>query len=165
MEKVVFSIALNQRDSALEVLEPSIQKLERWWRKQLKLIRWQIQKLKRWWRKQLKLIREQIQKIGREYFGYGADPSTLGSGVLKIAEFICTKEYYEWVVRKIGDMRQEYGDALNSGRKAKAWFVLIRSYLALVWDIVGPLIEFILRIIIKVSLEDIILHHPAPAQA
>jgi hypothetical protein len=68
-----------------------------------------------------------------------------GSLVLKVAEFLCTKKVYERVfLQAVLDMRGEYNEALSSGRKEKAQWVLIRSYLALTWSVTLQVIEFLL---------------------
>ena len=59
-----------------------------------------------------------------------------GSLVLKVAEFLCTKKVYERVfLQAVLDMREEYNEALSSGRKRKARWVLIRDYIALAWTV------------------------------
>ena len=56
-----------------------------------------------------------------------------GSFVLKIAEFVCSPKTYQRVfLPVVKDMREEYNEALFTGRREKARLVLIRGYLALV---------------------------------
>lgn len=56
-----------------------------------------------------------------------------GSWVLRMSEFLCTKNLYERVfLQSILNMREEYFDALAKGRKEKAQWVKVRGYIALI---------------------------------
>jgi hypothetical protein len=71
--------------------------------------------------------------------------SAPGSLVLKVAELLCSRKDYERVfLQTVLDMREEYNEALFQGRKRKAQWVLIRSYLYLAWSVTLQIIEFLL---------------------
>jgi hypothetical protein len=98
--------------------------------------------------KLVKLIEVKWSEVARK--PAKAITSPPGSLVLKVTDFLCTKKVYERVfLQAVLDMREEYNEALFSGRKEKARWVLIRSYLSLAWTVALQVFTGILDKIIK----------------
>ena len=85
-----------------------------------------------------------VQRHGRISRPRNVITSPPGSLVLKVAEFLSRKLHERVFLQAVLDMREEYNEALFTGRREKAQWVLIRGYLNLAWAVTLQVIEFLL---------------------